>query len=602
MPVIATAGHVDHGKSTLVRALTGRDPDRWEEEQRRGMTIDLGFAWTTLAGMEVGFVDVPGHERFMKNMLAGIEGIDAALFVVAADEGWMPQSEEHLAVLDLMGVSRGVVALTRVDLVASDAVELAALEVADRLEGTSLAGAEVVPVAAPNGTGLERLRQSLGALLRPAPDGERPRLWVDRSFTITGSGTVVTGTLTGGSIRVGDTLEVFPTGAAVRVRGLQTHERAVNEIAPGNRAAVNLSGIERTTVTRGAMLGAPGQWSTTTRFLADLRTVRSQEHPLTARGSFHAHIGSGSHPARLSLRDGEQLTGIGAAVITLEEPVVAAAGDRIILREVGRRAVVAGGIILDPHPAAGRRHALGVEQLRRASTPNDRADALLAIRGIAAAGDLAADSDGGLAKPAMVAGDLVVSAVVASRLEAGAALVLRAFHADNPLRSGMPAPALASALRVPMVVLEAVVAASEQLTSEGPTVRRLDFTPRIEGVGLQAWELARSTLTAAGFSAPRRGELGLETEVMHALIRDGVLVAVGDDLVYLAETMDAIVAATERLEDGFSVAGFRDALGITRRHAVPLLEWMDARGITRRRGDTRSIKGRAEQNSSITDG
>ncbi len=591
MPVIATAGHVDHGKSTLVRALTGRDPDRWEEEQRRGMTIDLGFAWTEIAGREVGFVDVPGHERFIKNMLAGLEGLDAALFVVAADEGWMPQSEEHLAVLDLIGVEHAVVALTRVDLVDAETADLAALDVAEHLNGTSLAGSEVIPVAAPQGRGLDRLRAALGALLQPEQDLGQPRLWVDRSFTIAGAGTVVTGTLIGGTLRVGDSLTVYPSQAAVRVRGLQTHERAVTEVAPGNRTAVNLSGVDRAAVWRGAMLGLPGAWRTTHRLIADLRTVRSLSEPLSSRGSFHAHIGSGSHTARLTLVEGPELVGRGAAVITMETPVPVAAGDRVVLREVGRRAVVAGGKVLDPHPA--ERARLDADQLvalRAAAVPNDRAAVLLSIRGIAHSADLAADTAGGVAGDALAAGDLMIDATATSRLEGGAMLLLDRYHDENPLRPGMPAPALATALRVPIEVLEAVVARSDRLEMAGPAVLRAGFAPRLQGTGSQAWESARSRLGESGFAAPRRDELGLGAEVLHALIRDGALVAVGDDLVYLPETLERIVGATRDLEDGFSVAGFRDALGITRRHAIPLLEWMDRAGITRRDGDTRSIK------------
>jgi len=247
VPLIGTAGHVDHGKSTLIATLTGRDPDRWEEEKRRGLTIDLGFAWTTFdTGEEVSFVDVPGHERFLKNMLAGIEVIDVALFVVAADQGWMPQSEEHLAVLDLLGIDRGVVALTKVDSVDEETVELATLEVTERLAGTGLAGAEVMPVSARTGVGIDRLRQALAELTRGIDRvGDRPRLWVDRAFPVSGAGTVVTGTLIDGPIRLGDNVEILPSHRMARVRGLQSHEREVDRAGPGRRLALNLSGVDR---------------------------------------------------------------------------------------------------------------------------------------------------------------------------------------------------------------------------------------------------------------------------------------------------------------------------------------------------------------------
>ncbi|MEK7251635.1 MAG: selenocysteine-specific translation elongation factor [Actinomycetota bacterium] len=591
MPVIATAGHVDHGKSTLVRALTGRDPDRWEEERRRGLTIDLGFAWTDLGGVDVGFVDVPGHERFIKNMLAGIGGADAALFVIAADEGWMPQSEEHLAVLDLIGVTRAVIALTRVDLVSVDEAELAALAVSEHLEGTSLAGSEIVPVSAPMGTGLEHLRRSLAGLVGVPADHRRPRLWIDRSFTIDGAGTVVTGTLTGGTVSVGDTLVVQPGDHEVRVRGLQTHEHSVETIGPGNRAAINLIGVEREAVKRGAMLGRPAQWQTTTRLLADLRTVRSLTDPVTDRGSFHAHIGSGDYPARVSLLEGNDLRGSGAVLITLDQPVPTAAGDHLILREVGRRSVVAGGTVLDPHPSRTRRDiTASLETLRGATDPDLRAEALLSIRGITSAHALSEDAAGGNARAALTDGDLITSHKAAAQLEESAYEAVSAYHAHNPLRPGLPLPSLASSLGIPPGLTEAMVAASPRLVMEGPVVRSSAFTPTLETAQAREWTAARLALEAAGFAAPARDDLGLEEEVLHALVRDGMLVRIGPDLVYLPATLDAIVASAGSLPEGFSVAGFRDALGITRRHAIPLLEWMDEHGITRRVGDTRTLK------------
>ena len=247
MPLIGTAGHVDHGKSTLVEALTGRDPDRWAEEKERGLTIDLGFAWTTLrpAG-EVSFVDVPGHERFLKNMLAGIEAIDVALFVVAADEGWMPQSEEHLAVLDLLGIDSGVVALSKIDLVDPEVAALVEIEIAQRLSGTTLQDAPIVPVSARTGEGLDHLREELAVRVDEVQHrGDRPRLWIDRSFSVRGAGTVVTGTLTEGPMRVGDDLELLPVRKRARIRGMQSHESGIEMAGPGRRLALNLTGVDR---------------------------------------------------------------------------------------------------------------------------------------------------------------------------------------------------------------------------------------------------------------------------------------------------------------------------------------------------------------------
>jgi len=304
MPVVGTAGHVDHGKSTLVQALTGRDPDRWAEEKKRGLTIDLGFAWTTLpSGIEAGFVDVPGHERFIKNMLAGIDAITVALFVVAADEGWMPQSEEHLAILDLLGVDHGVVALTRADLVDEDTLEIVALEIDDRLASTSLQGSPIIATAAPEGRGIEELRAAIDTALAATSitDLDRPRLWVDRSFSISGAGTVVTGTLVDGPIGIDESLTLFPAGTVGRVRSIQSHERSLDRVEPGNRAALNLVGLERDAIDRGSMLGREDEWFVTRRFMGTATTVRSLGSPIRERGAFHLHLGSGSWPARIRL-------------------------------------------------------------------------------------------------------------------------------------------------------------------------------------------------------------------------------------------------------------------------------------------------------------
>ena len=305
MRVIATAGHVDHGKSTLVWGLTGTDPDRWAEEKSRGLTIDLGFAFTTLpSGQEVGFVDVPGHGRLVKNMLAGVSAVDACLFVVAASEGWKEQSEEHLRILELLGIGRGVVALTKVGLVDDDERDLAAMEIADRLHGTFLEGAEIVPVDVPGGMGLDVLRAALDRLVErtpPAADRGRPRLWVDRSFAIRGAGPVVTGTLVGGSLKVDDELLVEPGHRTARIRGLQSHHRRLETAPPGRRLAINLSGVSHHEVRRGQALVRPGQWHLTAVLDGSLQVLHSVAHPVTDRGAFAVYLGSGDFPARLRI-------------------------------------------------------------------------------------------------------------------------------------------------------------------------------------------------------------------------------------------------------------------------------------------------------------
>ncbi|HSG78550.1 MAG TPA: selenocysteine-specific translation elongation factor [Acidimicrobiia bacterium] len=594
MPIVGTAGHVDHGKSTLIRAITGLDPDRWEEEKRRGLTIDLGFAWTTLPdGTEVGFVDVPGHERFIKNMLAGVGAVDVALFVVAADEGWMPQSEEHLAVLDLLGVTRGVVALTRADLVDGELLEFAELELRERLEGTSLEGAPVVATAAPEGRGIDEIAAAIGAALADVPPraGDRTRMWIDRAFTIGGAGTVVTGTLLEGRIAVGDTLAILPQGIPVRVRGLQSHERSVEVALPGTRTAVNVVGVDRDEAERGSMLGRPGDWRTSRRFTAELRTVRTLAEPIRNRGAYRLHMGSGSWPARLRLLEGPELDGTGTAIVEPETAIPITAGDRLVLREVGRRAVVAGGRVLDPHPPRrGTDVRRSVEILLGAATPDAVAQALLDVRGVARGEDLTADSGGGRARRGLDAGAWIVSEGRQAEIGLAAVERTRAYQQANPLRPGVPKPDLATTLRIEPEILEAVVAASDDLVEQGAHVRTPDFIGTLDGSGEEAWAKAEETLRASGLAAPRRSELGLDREQLHVVVREGRLIEVSDEFVYLPDELERLVAAVRELGSGFTVAGFRDRFGISRKYAVPLLEWLDRTGVTRRDGDVRVLR------------
>ncbi len=598
MPIIATAGHVDHGKSTLVEALTGRDPDRWAEEKTRGLTIDLGFAWTRLGDEDVGFVDVPGHERFIKNMLAGVGAVDVALFVVAADEGWMPQSEEHAAVLDLLDVRTGIVALTRADLVDDETIELAALEIEDRVAGTSLVGWPIVPTAAPDGRGIEELKAALANALEqagPPRNEDRPRLWVDRAFTIAGAGTVVTGTLVGGAVHKGDELTMWPPGSPTRVRGLQSHERDVDEIAPGTRAALNLAGADRSTIARGAMLGRAGDFRATDQFLADLRPVRTLEGELTDRGAYHLHVGSGGWPVRLRVLTGDDAAPV-TALVRAPAQIPLVMGDRFVMREVGRKAVVAGGRVLDPHPGTLDRSSAAVSagSLRAVldDPPGRRADVLLDRRGIARLDDLARDTGGGRPSAALIAEGIAVAPAAASTHEAGAVAAVRAFQDANPLRPGVPKASLATTLGLPVAVLEVVVAESRALVDDGPTVHTTDFAPAWGDDQEAAWQAARETLERSGLAVPRASGLGLDEETFHMLLRTGRLVRVGEDLVYLPAQLEEITAGLDALPDGFTVAEFRDAYGMTRRHAVPLLEWLDREGWTSRRGDVRTVRRR----------
>ena len=594
MPVIGTAGHVDHGKSTLVQALTGRDPDRWAEEKARGLTIDLGFAWTTLDdGSEVSFVDVPGHERFIKNMLAGTDGFDVALFVVAADEGWMPQSEEHLAVLDLLGVRHAVVALTKIDRVDDDLIELATLEIEEKLAGTTLEAAPIVGVSAVASVGLDDLRAALTKAVA-ASTGKasgRPRLWIDRAFIIAGAGTVATGTLTGGPLSVGDHIELHPGLLAGRIRSIQSHEIDRETAIPGSRVAMNIVGLERQDIARGAMLGLPGDWIPSGRLLVALRRARYVDDDLTNRGAYHIHLGSGAWPTRLQtvghLEDGTEL-----AILNLNDPVPVQMGDRFILREVGRRSVVAGGRVLEPvAPPTGKEAAAAASALAASleAAPDDKAGALLARRGVARIDEVRAHSGGGAAANGITAGPLVMLAARVDELGQQADTLVRAFQSDNPLRPGMPKASLASRLGIDPSALTAVLDRNNHLEDRGSAVSTVGFSTTLDDDNQAEWERIRDMLLTAGLTVPRLKDLAIDRELLHVLLREGRLVKVSDELVYVPDQLDELIARLSELPPRFTVAEFRDTLGLTRKYAIPLLEWLDRRRATVRDGDERYL-------------
>jgi selenocysteine-specific elongation factor len=585
MPLIGTAGHVDHGKSTLVQRLTGRDPDRWEEEKRRGLTIDLGFGWTTFPnGTDVSFVDVPGHERYLKNMLAGIEAIDVALFVVAADEGWMPQSEEHLAVLDLLNVTSGVVALTKSDLVDDELLEFAAIEVVESLEGTSLANSDVVPVSGTTGVGMDLLISHLQDLTTATrtTDLGRPRLWVDRSFTASGAGTVVTGTLLDGALAVDQSIVIYPGERPARIRGIQSHEDQVDHIQPGRRVALNLGGVDRNEVGRGDMVGLADQWVTSKRFTVSIRTARYVEE-FERRGAYQLHIGSSVHSLEVLGLDE------GIAMLATPEPIPVTIGDRFVVRDTGRRLVVAGGRVLDPAPGPTRTAMKSSRSIDPDASPDDLATRLLAIRETATSVGLAAQTRGGHPSTFVAAGDLLVSDEAFHGLSEKALAMVELEHEKHPLRVGLPLATLAERLGVNSVVAELVVADTDGLERVGP-----DISVAGRGVGLAneleaEWDQARSTL-AADLAVPTVTELGLDSELLHLLLRRGELIRISRDLVWLPDQIEEVRRILSELPEEFTVAQFRDAAGLSRKYAVPLLEWADKEGLTVRRGDTRTLR------------
>jgi selenocysteine-specific elongation factor len=545
--VVATAGHVDHGKSTLVLALTGMDPDRFAEEKERGLTIDLGFAW---AG-DIAFVDVPGHVRFIKNMLAGVGAVDACLFVVAATEGWKPQSEEHLRILELLSVHSGVIALTKVGLVDDEWRDVAAIDVADHVKGTFLEGAELVPVDAPTGVGVEELRQSLERLLTrlpPAPDLGRPRLWVDRSFAAKGSGTVVTGTLTAGTLTVDDVIELWPSGAAARIRALQTHKTSVDVAGPGRRLAVNLVGVSHHEVARGFALVKPGQWAPTKTVDVSLHILDSVDHEVSRRGAYVLYAGSGEHPVKMRL-----LRAPGLARLHLPVPLPLLPGDRFVLRESGRSETIGGGEVLDVAPVLPASKA----------APSKSVERVVAERGWVEA-DLLERLTGVRVEPTL--GQWVVDPAA---LEQARNEVKAAVAEAGPL--GLDISTLDDRRRLVLGALDVQVRDGRAGGAGG-----IDGHPFLDA------------LEASPFSPPSPD--GFDRAEVRELVKRGLVVE-RDGVYFAPSAIEAAAGTVARLlqdqPEGVTVAEIRDELGTSRKYLLPLLAHLDGTGVTRRRADLR---------------
>ena len=563
MRVVATAGHVDHGKSSLVLALTGTDPDRFAEEKRRGLTIDLGFAHTTLpSGEAISFIDGPGHVRFLRNMLAGVGGVDACVFVVAATEGWKPQSEEHLRILQLLGLRHGVVALTKCDLVDDEWLELQTLDVGDHLHGTFLADAPIVPVSATSGAGLDALLAALDHLVAhsdASPDRGRPRLWVDRAFAARGSGTVVTGTLTGGTLEADQRIDLAPAGLQARVRSIQSHGHTAERIEPGNRVALNLAGVDHHQVARGDAVVVASQWRPTQRFDATLDVLESLDHVVSRRGAYMAYIGSGEWPVKVRILGTQSIApgANGLVRIHLAVALPLVAGDRFILRESGRNETVGGGAVLDVAPVlpASKAHPdTSVERIVR-ERGWVRADDLQAYTGVALVptiGDWVVDNDALAATVARLrtridtAGDLGLDLASLDERERAVAATLDAVTVD----AGRMRPA-----------------AAVDPFADHPLLARL----------------------AAEGTAPNE-PTGVDKATLRELVRRGLLVE-REGLYFHPSAIDTAAHTMAMLlrdqPGGVTMAQLRDALGVTRKFALPLANELDARGITRRRDDLR---------------
>jgi selenocysteine-specific elongation factor len=581
MRTIATAGHVDHGKSSLVRALTGTDPDRLAEEQARGLTIDLGFAFADLpSGRRVGFVDVPGHARFLPNMLAGAGAVDLALFVVAADEGWCAQSREHLEIIDLLGAAGGVIALTKVDRVELEQVDRVADTVRARTHGTVLEGATVVACDSVHGTGIDELRVALDDLLDavgPPADLGRPRLWVDRAFSVKGAGTVVTGTLEGGELSVGQSV-VLVSGdtRTARIRGLESGGRPVDVADPGARVAVNLVGVERSQVARGDVVVLDGQWHPTA--VVDGR-VRLEAAPPTTRVALHVHVGSAKLHGQLRVVDG-------FGRVRLDRAVPLVPGDRLVLRDPGPSAILGAFEVLDVHPAArfdpDRLQAPAVERCFLAQ-PWQRRDALGPATGLA---ERALDDELRhlVGRGAVVEVDpWFVRADEHDR--AAAALVAAAAERSQPLAE------VAAVLGLSRDQVKALAQHVPDVTLDQNVVRHREA---VETAATPAGRAVMELLRAQPFAPSDPRPLLDDPRVLTALVREGAVTKcddiwfASDALVRAAELVVTELATTPQL----AVSDLRDLLGSSRKYTLAIAGWLDATGITRRHGDFR-VRGAA---------
>jgi selenocysteine-specific elongation factor len=624
MRVVATAGHVDHGKSSLVLALTGTDPDRWPEEKTRGLTIDLGFAFTTLpSGQELGFVDVPGHVRFLKNMLAGVGAVEAAVLVVAATEGWMPQSEEHLRILDLLGISHGLAVISKADLVDDDLLELARLEVEERLAGrragdsSSFSPTEVLAVDSRSGRGLPELRVALDAMLAAAPlaaDRGRPRLWVDRVFAAKGAGTVVTGTMAGGTLPLDAEVVILPGRKRARVRHIESHHEELAEAGPGRRVALNLAGVDHTELTRGSALVLPDQWAVTAVVDALLTALPDAE---LRQGAYKAYIGSGEHDVRLRLitpgpgRAGATggdpgLGGRGLGDSGLDDPgrrpvygrlrlavpLPLAPGDRLVLRDSGSQMTVGGAEVLDVSPVGrarlaatrlplppGRRLLAGRPWLRPAEIGP------LAGVGPGDAKQLAEDLvSSGAARPA---GEHLVAAEALADVRRRALELVGDHHRRQPLEPGYDLPALAAALGLDAARARAALEGTEGLVVEQGRARLTSHRGRVAGEPEAQRLLA--ALDAVPFSPPAPAEVGGSPEIVRGLLREGLLLDL-DGTIFTAEAVERarqVVRQGLERHGSLTVSQARDLLGSSRKYVLAILAHFDAEGVTRRRGDER---------------
>lgn len=614
--IAGTAGHIDHGKTALVRALTGTDTDRLKEEKQRGISIDLGFAHLKLSdSLSLAFIDVPGHERFIKNMLAGVGGIDFVLFVIAADESIKPQTREHFDICLLLGIRKGIVVLTKADLVDPDLLELVRLEVDEFVRGSFLEGAPVVAVSSTTGTGLDELRAEIGKLAASIAEKDASRYFrlpVDRAFTMRGFGAVVTGTLISGSVHLEQEVELFPSGRRVRVRGIQVHGQSVDRATAGQRTALNLAGVDVAELARGMTLAETGRFRATTQIDCSFHLLPAAK-PLKHRAPVHFHAGTAEVEAEVRRLKGTEPLAPGTrdyVRLLLSEPLVLAPGDRFIVRMFSPVVTIGGGVVLDI-AAPKRGSAERLQILEKGAAPEKIALIARESRYGAGMAELVARTallESEVEKAAATPQLIVLRAPQFWVLDAEWAAKqleqlheqLKQFHRRNPLLAGASKEELRSKLMsaAPSWLIDALLARSKTLAVQGETVRLASHKIAFKQDEEQAAEKIENAFRSAGLAVPSLQEVlgrsGVEAArartLLQLLLKERRLVRVSDELVFHASAVQSLrELLVQKKGQRFAVPEFKDWTGISRKYAIPLLEFLDRERVTRREGDSRIV-------------
>ncbi len=617
MFVVGTAGHVDHGKSTLIEKLTGIDPDRLSAEKARGMTIELGFAWLDLGDdIEVSIVDVPGHERFVKTMLMGAGGFDLALLVVAGDEGPMPQTLEHLAILDLLEVQDGIVVITKSDIADPDLIELVEIEISEILEGTSLEGSPMLPVSAETGDGMDDLRAMIGDFARDRPprtSNERPRLFIDRSFSVAGFGAVVTGTLDGGHLNIGDEVALLPSNESARIRGLQSHKSEIETALPGTRVAVSLSGVSHTEIERGEALIKRGQFTATSVFDASLRAITDVKRPIKHNHHVTLYGGTWEEPATIRLLDNDQLRAgeRGWAQIKIGHSRPIAKGDHFVVRDSND--TLGGGVVLVTDAPRHRRKDPAVIEHLQILAQGRSEDVVMHVLDLLGVANLDQISEAAHMLRGDVEKDLdtLIQQGLISRLTEGplalyvtksslesfqnhTVTALTEHHTRFPLRAGMPRQELRNRLKISATGFDAIAqcfVGEGALKQDGTTLSLPDH--KVTFTDNQKLEVDRfmSVLREHKFSPPAWNKI--DSDLLGALADRREIVSAGPDVVFAAEVFDEMRDAVIRFceaNNEVSINDVRELLGTSRKYSLALLEQLDRDNVTMRVGDMRKLR------------